>query len=54
MATNDSKDDRPNRPNFLILCMDQWQTHMELPDDVSFPFLKCTEYDSHSSLSEIR
>ncbi|HVH11413.1 MAG TPA: sulfatase-like hydrolase/transferase, partial [Longimicrobium sp.] len=25
------------RPNFLILCMDQWQTHMEVPDAVRFP-----------------
>jgi arylsulfatase len=25
------------QPNILILCMDQWQTHMELPDDVRFP-----------------
>lgn len=30
----------PSRPNFLILCMDQWQTHMQLPDGVRFPALE--------------
>lgn len=28
-----------NRPNILILCMDQWQTHMRLPDGVELPAL---------------
>lgn len=40
MATNEPNDSRPNRPNFLILCMDQWQTHMQLPDDVPFPAME--------------
>ncbi len=31
------------RPNILILCMDQWQTHMELPDDVELPALRRLE-----------
>jgi arylsulfatase len=31
------------RPNFLILCMDQWQTHMELPEDVRFPAIERLE-----------
>jgi len=31
------------RPNFLILCMDQWQTHMELPEDVKFPAMERLE-----------
>ena len=25
------------RPNILVLCMDQWQTHMRLPEAVQFP-----------------
>jgi arylsulfatase A-like enzyme len=25
------------RPNILVLCMDQWDTHMALPEDVEFP-----------------
>jgi arylsulfatase A-like enzyme len=28
---------RAGRPNILILCMDQWQTHMQVPEDVEFP-----------------
>ncbi len=32
-----------SRPNFLILCMDQWQTHMRLPDDVHFPAMERLE-----------
>jgi arylsulfatase len=43
MATNEPNDGRPNRPNFLILCMDQWQTHMQLPDDVPFPAMERLE-----------
>lgn len=34
---------RKKRPNFLILCMDQWQTHMGLPDDVRFPAMERLE-----------
>lgn len=26
-----------NRPNILILCMDQWDTHMQVPEEVKFP-----------------
>jgi arylsulfatase len=31
------------RPNILILCMDQWQTHMKLPEDVDLPALRRIE-----------
>lgn len=28
------------RPNILVLCVDQWQTHMQLPDAVEFPGMR--------------
>lgn len=31
------------RPNILILCMDQWQVHMQLPSDVRFPAMERLE-----------
>lgn len=31
------------RPNFLVLCMDQWQTHMRLPEAVRFPAMERLE-----------
>jgi len=31
------------RPNLLILCMDQWQTHMDVPSAVPFPALRRLE-----------
>ena len=31
------------RPNILILCMDQWQTHMRLPEAVRLPALERLE-----------
>src|SRR5688572_14950243 len=31
------------RPNFLILCMDQWDTHMQVPDGVDFPAMRRLE-----------
>lgn len=31
------------QPNFLILCMDQWDTHMEVPDAVRFPAMERLE-----------
>lgn len=31
------------RPNILILCMDQWQTHMQVPDAVPFPAMRRLE-----------
>jgi arylsulfatase A-like enzyme len=31
------------RPNILVLCMDQWQTHMQVPDAVQFPALRRLE-----------
>lgn len=32
-----------DRPNILILCMDQWQTHMRLPEGVRLPALERLE-----------
>jgi arylsulfatase A-like enzyme len=34
---------RQDRPNFLIMCMDQWQTHMRVPDEVEFPAMRRLE-----------
>jgi arylsulfatase len=34
---------RASRPNILVLCMDQWQTHMKLPADVELPALRRLE-----------
>lgn len=34
---------RGNRPNILILCMDQWDTHMTFPEDVRFPAMERLE-----------
>jgi arylsulfatase len=31
------------QPNILILCMDQWQTHMEVPETVRFPAMERLE-----------
>jgi arylsulfatase A-like enzyme len=42
MADSNSKSAR-NRPNILILCMDQWETHMRLPDDLTFPAMQRLE-----------
>ena len=33
----------PLHPNILILCMDQWDTHMDLPEDVRFPAMERLE-----------
>src|SRR4051794_15223401 len=43
MARNESNARGTNRPNILILCMDQWQTHMQVPDDVPFPAMQRLE-----------
>jgi arylsulfatase A-like enzyme len=43
MNTQQTHGRGPNRPNILILCMDQWQTHMQLPDDVQFPAMRRLE-----------
>src|SRR5690606_7519120 len=32
-----------DRPNLLVLCMDQWDTHMELPEGVELPALERLE-----------
>lgn len=34
---------RKSRPNILVLCMDQWQTHMQLPRDVDLPAMRRLE-----------
>jgi arylsulfatase len=31
------------QPNILILCMDQWQTHMQVPEPVRFPAMERLE-----------
>lgn len=33
----------PKQPNFLVVCIDQWQRHMEIPDGVQFPALERLE-----------
>ncbi|MDQ3855959.1 MAG: sulfatase-like hydrolase/transferase [Chloroflexota bacterium] len=33
----------PHRPNILVLCIDQWDAHMELPEDVQLPALERLE-----------
>ena len=43
MDTNETNARSANRPNILILCMDQWDTHMDLPDDVDLPALRRLE-----------
>lgn len=32
-----------NRPNILILCIDQWDTHMQVPQEVKFPAMERLE-----------
>jgi arylsulfatase A-like enzyme len=34
---------RKRRPNILVLCMDQWQTHMQVPDAVRAPAMQRLE-----------
>ena len=34
---------RADRPNILILCMDQWDAHMQLPPEVQFPAMQRLE-----------
>lgn len=36
-------DSTANRPNILVLCMDQWDAHMQLPADVPLPALRRLE-----------
>ena len=36
------------RPNILILCMDQWQTHMRVPPEVHFPAMERLESEGVS------
>ena len=43
MDTSESNSDRAKRPNILILCMDQWDTHMDVPQDVEFPAMERLE-----------
>lgn len=43
MATSKTNERDTSRPNILILCMDQWQTHMQVPDDVEFPAMERLE-----------
>lgn len=41
MKRNDERGD--GRPNILVLCLDQWETHMRLPADLRFPALERLE-----------
>jgi arylsulfatase A-like enzyme len=43
MDANQTNQQGANRPNFLILCMDQWDTHMQVPEDVHFPAMQRLE-----------
>jgi arylsulfatase A-like enzyme len=36
------------RPNILILCLDQWQTHMRVPPEVRFPAIERLESEGVS------
>jgi arylsulfatase len=44
-TTDDTTDEAPykDRPNILILCMDQWDTHMQVPQEVRFPAMERLE-----------
>jgi arylsulfatase A-like enzyme len=50
MKRNKGKTGAPsaNRPNILILCMDQWDAHMELPKGVRFPAIERLEAEGVS------
>lgn len=39
----ENQNSNKQRPNILILCMDQWQTHMKVPDNVPFPAMRRLE-----------
>jgi arylsulfatase A-like enzyme len=43
MDTSESNSNRGKRPNILILCMDQWDMHMDVPEDVEFPAMERLE-----------
>ncbi len=43
MTTEEAGGNRAERPNILILCIDQWETHMDLPEDLRFPALERLE-----------
>ena len=43
MNTSGTNAQSANRPNILILCIDQWQTHMRIPDEVQFPAMQRLE-----------
>jgi arylsulfatase A-like enzyme len=47
MNENDKRGSKSNsgnrRPNILVLCMDQWDTHMQVPGEVRFPAMQRLE-----------
>ena len=43
MGTPSLTSNRSPQPNILILCMDQWQTHMAIPEGVTFPAMQRLE-----------
>ena len=42
-----------DRPNILVLCMDQWQTHMRVPPEVRFPTMERLESEGVSFAPKI-
>ncbi len=40
---NRSIERESHRPNILVLCMDQWDTHMQVPEGVRFPAMQRLE-----------
>ena len=43
MEANQSTTPGASQPNILILCMDQWDTHMQVPEEVQFPAMQRLE-----------
>ncbi len=43
MANHQNGTPAAERPNILILCMDQWDTHMQVPEEVRFPAMERLE-----------
>lgn len=43
MSEKEANETGATRPNILVLCMDQWDTHMDVPDEVQFPAVQRLE-----------
>ncbi|HET9784500.1 MAG TPA: sulfatase-like hydrolase/transferase [Terriglobales bacterium] len=48
MSSHPHSSGHRGRPNFLVLCMDQWDAHMQLPPDVPLPALRRLETEGVS------